>query len=100
MAEADCGYWRADVLHCVVDREPGGYAAAGGVDVEADGFGGVVGFQEEELRYDGGREDFFDFAVEADDALFQEPGEDVGGLDAAGDGFGYEGHGEGAGWGL
>jgi hypothetical protein len=47
------------------------------------------------LGDDGSGEHFFDFAVEADDAFFEEAGEDVGGLDAARDGFGYEGHGEG-----
>lgn len=77
MAEADCGYRGADVLHCVVDCEARCYAAARGVYVEADGFGGVVGFEEEELGDDGGRQDFFDFAVEADYSLFQQAGEDV-----------------------
>jgi hypothetical protein len=97
LAEADCGDRGADVLHCVVDGEARGDAAAGGVYVEGDGFGGVVGFEEEELGDDGGGEDFFDFAVEADDALFEQAGEDVRGVVAAVDGFGYEGHGEGGG---
>ena len=99
LPKADGRDGAADVLHRVVDGEAGGHAAAGRVDVEADGFLRVVGFEEQELRHDGGAEDFFDFAVQADYALFQEAGEDVGGLDAAGDGLGYEGHGQSAvGW--
>jgi hypothetical protein len=64
-------------LHCVVDCEAGGYGPSRGVDVEGDGFGGVFGFEKEELGDDGGGDDFFDFAVEADDAFFEEAGEDV-----------------------
>ena len=91
MAQTDCRDRGADVLHRVVDREPRGDAAAGGVYVQGDGFGGVVGFEEEQLRYYGGGQDFFDFAVQADYALFQQAREDVAGLDAAGDGLGHEG---------
>lgn len=57
-------------MHCVVDGEAGGDGAAGGVDVEVDGFSRVVGFEEEELGDDGGGDEFVDFAVEADDAFF------------------------------
>lgn len=78
LAEADGGYGGGDVLHCVVDCETGGYAAAGGVYVEGDWFGGVVCFEEEELRGYAGGEGVFYFAVEADDAFFEEAGEDVG----------------------
>lgn len=58
---------------------------------------GRVGFEEEQLRHDRGRERVVYWAVEADDALFQEPREDVVGVPASADGFGYEGHGEGGG---
>lgn len=77
MTEADGGDGGGDVLHGVVDGEAGGDGAAGGVDVEGDGFGRVFGFEEEELGDDGGREGFFYGAVEADDAFFEEAGEDV-----------------------
>ena len=43
-----------DVVHCVVDCEPGGDAAAGRVYVEVDGLFGIVGFEEEELGDDDG----------------------------------------------
>ena len=77
LPEADGGDGGADVLHGVVDGEAGGDAAAGGVDVEVEGFFGVVGFEEEELGDDAGGEGFVDFAVEADDAFFEEAGENV-----------------------
>jgi len=78
LSETDCGDGSGDVLHCVVDCEAGGDASSRGVDVEGDGFLGVLGFEEEELGDDGGGEDFFYFAVEADDTFFEEAGEDVG----------------------
>jgi hypothetical protein len=78
LPEADGRDGALDVLHGVVDGEPGGDAAAGRVDVQVDRLLGVLGLEEEELGDDRGRGDFFDFAVEADDALFQEPAEDVG----------------------
>jgi hypothetical protein len=37
----------------------------------------VVGFEEKELCNDRCRRGFVDFAIEADDALFQQPREDV-----------------------
>ena len=77
LPDADGGHRRTDVGHGVVDGEAGGDAAAGAVDVQVDGFGGVVGFEEEELRDDGGGHGLVDVAVEADDAFFQQAGEDV-----------------------
>jgi hypothetical protein len=59
-----------DVLHRVVDGQTGRDAAAGAVDVEVDVFLRVLGFEEEELGYYAGRQGFFYFAVEADDAFF------------------------------
>ena len=84
-------------MHCVVDCQAGGDAPSRRVYVQRDWFGGVVGFEEEELGYDAGGEDFFDFAVEADYSLFQEAREDVGGVVAAVYSFCYEGHWEGGG---
>lgn len=63
LAQADGRHGRPDVLHRVVDREPGRHAAARRVDVQRDRLLRVVGFEEEELRDDAGAEDFFDFAV-------------------------------------
>lgn len=61
----------ADVVHGVVDGEAGAHAAAGRVDVQRDGLLRVVGFEEEQLGDDHGGHGFFDFAVEADDALLE-----------------------------
>jgi hypothetical protein len=69
---------RVDIRHCIVDRQAGRDRAAGRVDVQGDWFRRRVGFEEEELRYDRGGERVVDFAVQADDALLKEFGEDVG----------------------
>lgn len=92
-------YGRTDVGHCVVYGEAGGHGAAGGIDVEGYWLFGGVGFEKEELGDDGGGGGRVDFAIEADYALFEEPGVDVvSGPAAAGEGFGYEGgRGPGAG---
>ena len=68
---------RGNVHHGVVDGESCGDGAAGGVDVEVDGGGGLVAFEEEELRDDGGGEGVVYGAVEADYTLGKEAGEDV-----------------------
>ena len=83
LAEADGRDGGSDVLHGVVDGEAGGDAAAGAVDVEVDVLVRVFGFEEEELGDDAGRGRLFYFAVEADDAFFEEPREDVVGVPAA-----------------
>ena len=54
LPHADGGERRTDVGHGVVDGEAGGDAATGAVDVEVDGLGGVVGFEKEQLRNNGG----------------------------------------------
>ena len=59
-----------DVLHRVVDGEPGRDRAAGRVDVQADGLFGVVGVEVEEHGDDGGGGLVVDGALEHDDALF------------------------------
>jgi hypothetical protein len=90
LPHADGGDGAADVVHGVVDGHAGGDGAAGGVYVQGDGFGGVVGLEEEQLGSDGGGHGVVYFAVEADDALREEAREDVRRLPAAGLG--------GAGW--
>jgi len=64
-------------LHGVVDGETGRHAAARRVDVEVYGLLRVLRFEEQELRYDAGGGRLFDFAIEADDAFFEEAREDV-----------------------
>ena len=50
LADAERGDGAADVLHGVVDGEARGDDPAGGIDVEVDGLGGVLGLEEEQLR--------------------------------------------------
>jgi hypothetical protein len=71
-----------NVLHRVVDRQSRRHASAGAIDVKIDVLGRVVGFEKEKLGNDGGGRGFFDFAVEADDAFFQQAREDVLGVPA------------------
>lgn len=75
LSEADGGDGSGNVLHCVVDGEARGHGAAGGVDVEGDGLLRILGFEEEKLGYNAGGYHFFDFAVETNDAFFEESGE-------------------------
>lgn len=84
LADAEGGDGGADVLHGVVDGEAGGDGAAGGVDVEGEGLGGVLRLEEEELGHDHGGRVVGDGAVDADHALLEEPGEDVVGALASG----------------
>lgn len=69
MAYAGCCDGRGDIGHGVVDGEAGGDGATRGVDVEVYGLFGGVGFEEEELGDDGGRNGLVDGAVEADDTF-------------------------------
>lgn len=71
------GHGRLDISHGIVDGQARSDGPAWRVDVEMNRLFGVVGFEEEELRDDRGREGFVDFAIEADDALFEQPREDV-----------------------
>jgi hypothetical protein len=59
-------------LYRVVDGEAGRDTAARRVDVEVYVLLGILGFEEEELGDDAGGGGFFDFAVEADDAFFEQ----------------------------
>lgn len=59
-------------MECVVDCEAGCDAAAWAVDIEIDGFGRVICFEEEKRGCDGGRHAFIDFAVDCYDAFFEE----------------------------
>ncbi len=70
MTEADGADLGRDVLAGIVDCETRGDAAAGGVDVEGNGFFGAVSFQEQERGGDGGGHAVVDFAVDGDDAFF------------------------------
>lgn len=70
-------------MHGIVDCESSSDGPPRGIYVEGDCFLGIFGFEEEELGYDAGGEDFVDGAVEADDAFFEEAGENVRGLVAA-----------------
>lgn len=54
-----------------------GDGAAGGVEVHVDGLGRVLGLEEEELGDDDVGRVVGDGAVDADDALLKEAGEDV-----------------------
>lgn len=83
MAYTDGGHRAGDVRHGVVDGKASGDGAAGGVDVEGDGLGGIVSLEEEELGDDGGGEGFVDRAGEGDDAFLEEAREDVVGVPAA-----------------
>lgn len=78
MPQTDCRHGRLDVLHCIVDGEACGYAAAGRIDVEIDRFLRVLGFEEEELGDDRGGQRFFYLAIKANDTFFEESAENVG----------------------
>ena len=78
LADAHGVHRRVDVSHGVVYREAGGNRAAGGIDVERDRLRWGVGFEKEELCDYGGGEGVVHLAVQADDALLEELGEDVG----------------------
>lgn len=58
--------------------------ATGGVDVHVNGFGRVLGLEEEELGDDDVGGVVGDCAIDADDALLEEAGEDVVGSLASG----------------
>ena len=64
-------------MHRVIYGQAGSDAASRRVDVEVYGFRGVFGFEKEELGNDGGRGRFVHFAIEGDDAFFQQAGKDV-----------------------
>src|SRR6185437_11817572 len=67
----------ADVLHRVVDRQAGRDHAAGAVDVHLDVAVGVGAGQVEQLADDQVRDGVVDRRAEVDDAVAQQPGEDV-----------------------
>lgn len=56
-------------LHRVVDGKAVGDRAAGRIDVEMDGLGGVLGFEEEQLGHDAAGDGRVDGRVETDDAV-------------------------------
>lgn len=67
-----------DVSHGIVDCEASGDRSTRRVDVQRDWLRRRVRFEEEKLRNDGRRECVVNFAIEADDALLEQLGEDVG----------------------
>ena len=76
-ADADGRDIRTDVLHRVVDRQAGGDAAAGAVDVHVDVLVRVFRFQEQQLCDHQARDRVVDRRADEDDALLQQAGEDV-----------------------
>ncbi len=70
-------------LHRVVDGQPRGDGAAGGVDVEVDVPGLVLLLEEQELGDDGVRQGIGDHVPDEDDVVLEEPGVDVVGALAA-----------------
>jgi hypothetical protein len=92
LADAERGDRGADVLHGVVDGEASGDDAPGGVDVEVDGLGGVLGLEEEQLRDDERGRVVVDGPVDADDALLEQAREDVVGALPAGGVLDDHGH--------
>ena len=83
MAHADGVDGARYVVHGVVDGHAGCDGATWGIYVEVYLLGGRVGFEEEELGGDHGGHGVVDLAIEGDDALGEEAGEDVGGFPAA-----------------
>lgn len=71
LADADGGDGTRDVGHGVVNGETGGDRTAGGVDVEVYGLFGGIGFEKEELSYNGGGYAFVDGAIKTDDTFLQ-----------------------------
>ena len=86
-ADADRADRRAQVLHRVVDGEPGVDDAAGRVDVQADVLLRVLGLEEQELGDDEVGDVVLDRVAEEDDPLAQQARVDVVGALAAAGGF-------------
>ena len=82
-ADADRADRGAQVLHRVVDREPGGHDAAGRVDVQADVALRVLGLEVEQLGDDEVGHVVLDRVAQEDDPLLEEPAVDVVGPFAA-----------------
>lgn len=83
LTDAKGGDRRPNVLDRIVDSKTGSDDAAGGVDVEVNGFRGVLGFEKKKLRDHDGGGVVRDGAVDAYDPLLEETGEDVVGAFAA-----------------
>lgn len=84
MAQTNCIDWRPYVLHCIINSKTCGNGATGGIEVHVDGFGGVLGLEEEELGDDDVGSVVGDGTVDANDSFFQEAREDVVGAFASG----------------
>jgi len=92
LTEADRADRRPEVLHRVVDREPGRHDAAGRVDVQADVLLGIFRLEEQQLGDDEVRQVVLDDVADEDDPLLQQPRVDVVGALAAAGGFDDHGH--------
>ena len=83
LADADRRHVGLDELHRVVDREQPGDLAAGRVDVDRDVLVGVFALEVEQLRDDDVGDHVVDRRAEEDDAVLQQPREDVVAVAAA-----------------
>ena len=72
-----------DEAHRIVDRQAGGHAAAGAVEIHVDIFIGIFFFQEQELGDDQAREMVVDRAAHEDDAILEQARINVVGAFAA-----------------
>ena len=77
LAHADGGYGRLHVLHRVIDGEARGHRPARAVDVEIDVLVRVLALQEEHLGDDHVGHVVVHGGTEEDDAVLEEPREDV-----------------------
>ncbi len=59
-------------LHRVVDRQRGGHAAAGRIDVEVDVLAAIFALQVQQLHHQFVGVAVVDFALQEDDAVFQQ----------------------------
>jgi hypothetical protein len=83
LSHTDCADWAADVVHCVVNGEACTDTSTWRVDIQRDWLFRIVGLEEQELCNDHGGHGFFDFAVQANDALLEQTREDVRGFPAS-----------------
>jgi hypothetical protein len=83
LAHTDRADWAADVVHRVVDGEACTDTSTWRVDIQRDWFFRIIGLEEQELCNDHGGHGFFDFAVQANDALLEQTREDVRGFPAS-----------------
>src|SRR3954451_1940554 len=83
LAQADGGDVGLDELHRVVDGEQTGDLATGRVDVDRDVLVGLLALEVQQLRNHDVGDDVVDRGAEEDDAVLQQPREDVVAVGAA-----------------